>query len=64
MFVYGDPEFYGRLGFHAHNASDFRAPYDLEYPFGWQAVVLRECTIKKTPGAISCLGSLSDPGLW
>ncbi|HJM06787.1 MAG TPA: N-acetyltransferase [SAR324 cluster bacterium] len=64
VFVYGDPEFYGRFGFRTDTASEFNAPYDLEYPFGWQATVLKEWTQKNTPAAVSCVSSLSNPDLW
>ena len=63
VFVYGDSEFYGRFGFRTDTASEFSVPYDLEYPFGWQATVLKECTQKNTPVAVFCVGSLSNPDL-
>ncbi len=46
VFVYGDPEFYRKFGFHADTANDFQAPYDLEYPFGWQALIPQDWTDK------------------
>jgi putative acetyltransferase len=64
VFVYGDPEFYGKFGFNADTASDFPAPFDLEYPFGWQALILKDWSDKTTPAATSCVRALSDPDLW
>lgn len=64
VFVYGDPKFYGRFGFSAEPAQQFTPPYPLQYPFGWQAVVLNECEIEKSPGTISCVTSLCNPKLW
>ena len=64
VFVYGDPEFYGKFGFHADTAGDFPAPFDLEYPFGWQALILKDWSDKTTPAATSCVSALSDPDLW
>ncbi len=64
VFVYGDPEFYGKFGFHADTANDFPAPFDLEYPFGWQALILKDWSDKTTPAATSCVSALSDPDLW
>lgn len=63
-FVYGDPEYYGRFGFNADTARDYKAPYSLKYPFGWQAVVLNEYSMKAGPAVIRCVSSLCDPGLW
>ena len=40
VFVYGDPKYYGKFGFSAEVASAYSPPYELQYPFGWQAVAL------------------------
>ncbi|MBL37613.1 MAG: GNAT family N-acetyltransferase [Xanthomonadales bacterium] len=64
VFVYGDPDYYGRFGFNAEAASVYNAPYPLQYPFGWQAAVLDEPTPCDSPVTIACVESLSDPGLW
>jgi len=64
VFVYGDPKYYGRFGFSADAAYQYNTPYKLQYPFGWQAIVLNECDIKKPPVAITCVTSLCDPKLW
>ncbi len=64
VFVYGDPDYYGRFGFNADLAQQFTAPYALEYPFGWQAIELN--TVKKNtpPLLINCVTALSKPELW
>jgi putative acetyltransferase len=64
VLVYGDPKYYGRFGFNADTARNYIAPYNLQYPFGWQAIVLNECAIEKSPVAITCVTSLCDPKLW
>jgi putative acetyltransferase len=64
LFVYGDPEYYGRFGFRADAADRFTRPYRLKYPFGWQAITLNECRIEKSPIKIACVTSLCDPELW
>jgi putative acetyltransferase len=64
VFVYGDPNYYGRFGFNADAARNYTTPYNLQYPFGWQAIVLNECAIEKVPVAINCVASLRDPKLW
>jgi putative acetyltransferase len=47
IFVYGDPNYYGRFGFKTDLAQNYTTPYPLQYPFGWQACVLRECALLK-----------------
>jgi putative acetyltransferase len=64
VFVYGDPKYYGRFGFSAGAAHPYIPPYKLQYPFGWQALVLNACDIEKTPVSITCVTSLNDPKLW
>jgi putative acetyltransferase len=64
VFVYGDPKYYGRFGFSVEAAARFTPPYELQYPFGWQARVLRQ----ESPGApavkLTCVAALRDPTLW
>jgi putative acetyltransferase len=64
IFVYGDPNYYGQFGFSADAADRYIPPYRLQYPFGWQAIVLNECSIEKSPIKIACITSLCDPQLW
>ena len=64
VFVYGDPTYYSRFGFSPDAARQYTTPYKLHYPFGWQAIVLKECAIEKSPVTITCVSSLSDPVLW
>lgn len=64
LFVYGDPKYYHRFGFSTDVAERFLPPYELEFPFGWQAMTLTELDIGELPVQIVCLGPLSDPKLW
>ena len=64
LFVYGDPKFYGRFGFNAETASKYYTSYELQYPFGWQAITLNDCSNITEPVTINCVESLSDPKLW
>ena len=64
LFVYGDPEYYGRFGFSAETASKFLPPYKLSHPFGWQAVFLRGTRPNEQGGKLSCVRALRDPLLW
>ena len=64
LFVYGDPKFYQRFGFNAETAAGFQPPYDLRFPFGWQAMVLNEEEAKERTTRLSCVAPLCDPALW
>lgn len=64
LFVYGNPKYYGKFGFNADLACKYSAPYELQYPFGWQAIVLNEGRLEKETVSISCVASLRDPELW
>lgn len=63
VFVYGDPKYYGRFGFNADTARNYTVPYNLQYPFGWQALIFNECAIEKVPVTINFVTALCDPNL-
>ncbi|MCB1930337.1 MAG: N-acetyltransferase [Rhodocyclaceae bacterium] len=62
VLVYGDPNYYGRFGFAA--AVRFLPPYELQYPFGWQAKQLHDDSSDNRITRISCVAALCDPSLW
>lgn len=64
LLVYGDPAYYGRFGFRAETAACCIPPYELQYPFGWQAIRLDERLSVGAPVPVQCVASLSDPQLW
>jgi putative acetyltransferase len=64
VFVYGDPEYYSKFGFHADVAKPYLPPYPLEHPLGWQAVILKEYVVKPTAVSITCASPLCNAELW
>jgi len=64
VFVYGDPQYYGRLGFTADAATPYVPPYELQYEFGWQARLLTTDAPSVPPVMLTCVPSLMDPQLW
>lgn len=64
LFVYGDPAYYGKFGFSAEIAARYTPPYELQFPFGWQALSFNEMNPAESTLRITCVGSLSDPELW
>ena len=64
LLVYGDPQYYRRFEFSAEVAEPFLPPYELQFPFGWQARLLSKRVSVNAPAPIACVSALSDPGLW
>ena len=64
LLVYGDPKYYGKFGFKPETAAHYLPPYELQYPFGWQAIVLRNGVPHERAVKISCVAPLRDPELW
>ena len=64
LFVYGDPGYYGRFGFDAELASNYIPPYELQYPFGWQAIKLNADYHSTVGRAIVCESALQKTELW
>ena len=64
LLVYGDPEFYSRFGFSADHAERYTAPYQLQYAFGWQGLILGDYDPRPSAVGISCVSSLGNPALW
>lgn len=64
VFVYGDPNYYGRFGFEAESAAPFKPPCKLQYPFGWQAVAVNKQHSIIDSSPIMCLAPLNDQSLW
>ncbi len=64
VFVYGDPKYYSKFGFSPDAAERYTPPYRLQYPFGWQGIVLKASGSERSPTKIACVTSLCDPALW
>lgn len=64
VLVYGDPAYYRRFGFGVEDAALFVAPYPMEQPTGWQALLLNQQAKPRHPVGFSCVPPLCDAGLW
>lgn len=62
IYVYGDPDYYGRFGFIETDTTNIEAPYALSHPFGWQC--LRLNGHNPTSGKLVCVEALQNPQLW
>lgn len=64
VFTYGDPAFYGRLGFAAITPQDAPPPCPLSQPQGWQVRALTDALLLPFPGPSRCAAALNVPELW
>ena len=63
-FVYGDPNFYAKVGFHPISEKRVKAPLKLTYPQGWLAQSLVGDDIEPIPGRPECVDAINKPEYW
>ena len=64
LLVYGDPAYYGSLGFKEEIGHSFLPPYTLQYPFGWTGMMLNDTPVPEQSIQFKCVSALSKPELW
>lgn len=64
VLTYGDPSFYGRVGFAPIDEADVAAPYKLQYPEGWLGQSLTGTALTTIAGASRCVAAFNDPAFW
>lgn len=62
--TYGDPAFYGRVGFAQITVAQAAAPFALQQPEGWLGQSLTDAPFAPLKGAASCVSALHKPDLW
>lgn len=62
--TYGDPAFYGKVGFHPITEQVAPAPLPLSAPHGWLGQSLTARPLTPLAGPASCVPALNDPALW
>jgi putative acetyltransferase len=62
--TYGDPAFYGRVGFEPVSEADLPAPQPLNQPQGWIAQSLTDEPLTPLSGPAACVAAFDDPALW
>lgn len=62
--TYGDPAFYGRVGFAPVSPAILPPPHALSQPEGWIAQALDGGTIAPFAGPLQPVGAFDDPALW
>jgi predicted N-acetyltransferase YhbS len=62
--TYGDPAFYGRVGFEPISEANLPAPQPLQQPQGWIAQSLTDAPLTPLRGPAACVAAFDDPALW
>ncbi len=62
--TYGDPAFYGRVGFRPVTEEAVAAPFPLSMPYGWQAQSLTDAPLGRLRGPCACVAAFDDPAYW
>lgn len=62
--TYGDPAFYGRVGFKPVSEAEWPAPQPLQQPQGWIAQSLTDAPLTPVSGPARCVAAFDDPALW
>lgn len=64
VFTYGDPNYYGKVGFSAIDETVIKAPHTLSYPTGWIGQSLTDEPIVPIDGALQCVEAFNNPEIW
>ena len=64
LFTYGDPAFYGKLGFEPVSVADAQPPYPLSQPEGWLFRALAPEITLPLRGSAACVAAMQDPSIW
>jgi putative acetyltransferase len=62
--TYGDPDFYGKVGFLPLSEDRLKAPMQLSMPFGWLGQSLTASPIPTLADRPACIGAFNDPKYW
>jgi predicted N-acetyltransferase YhbS len=63
-FTYGDPSYYGRVGFESVSVEQYPSPQPLSMPIGWLAQSLTEEPLMSLSGGSQCVEAFNKPELW
>lgn len=62
--TYGDPDFYGRVGFAPIAEAQVAAPFALHHPEGWLGQSLTDAPLAPLKGPVACVAALRNPDFW
>ena len=64
LMTYGDPNYYGRIGFLPMTEQVAPPPFPLSMPIGWIGQSLRSPEIAPLQGDCNCVSALNNPAIW
>lgn len=64
VFTYGDPNYYGRVGFKPISEDVVKAPCKLSFPEGWLGQSLVSEEIAPIAGETGCVAAMNKPEIW
>ena len=64
VLTYGDPAFYGKVGFCSISPDTVIPPVVLSQPQGWLGQTLNGDAIETLSGQCTCVDALQDPAYW
>ncbi len=64
VFTYGDPNYYGRVGFKQISEDVVKAPCKLSFPEGWLGQSLVSEEIEAIAGETGCVAAMNKPEIW
>jgi putative acetyltransferase len=64
IMTYGDPAYYGRLGFIPAPTTHIAPPHRLIHPDGWQACLPAEASLPRLKGTSRCVAAFDSPAFW
>ncbi|MEL7500441.1 MAG: N-acetyltransferase [Planctomycetota bacterium] len=64
VLTYGDPNFYGKVGFRSVSHETVIAPYPLSQPVGWLGQSLVDKSIETLTGSCTCVEAFKEPAYW
>ena len=62
--TYGDPTYYGKVGFRPVTTDSVAPPQPLTQPEGWLVQSLDGAPLAPLQGPSTCVAALNDPGYW
>ena len=64
LMTYGDPSYYGKIGFLPVTEQVAPPPFPLSMPIGWIGQSLHDPEIAPLQGCCTCVSALNNPAIW
>ena len=64
LMTYGDPNYYGKIGFLSVTEQVAPPPFPLSMPIGWIGQSLHGPKIVPLQGSCTCVSALNNPAIW